>query len=197
MVNLNKAAYLIKNDGLFTFIYNEMKELTQQQELSEEEILELLQKEPKFLEDYKELNTQSEISNIQLKKQPIHHNETQKCQEIKKRLNENIDKLIALEAFEKPADSMVYVVWIGSLTIFLIFVVHNLIALYTFWYEHYRYAVFGSYFLLILGGFFYYKKMIKKHSIRHQQFETIKNDTLYLIQEGIEQGCLDPDSIYD
>ena len=196
MVNLKKAAKLIQTEGLFTFIYNEMKELTKKEHLSTEEILELLHKHPHFLDSYKELNTQSEISNIQLRKHTITEEDSSQCQKIKQTINDNIDKLIALEAFEKPADSMIYVVWIGSLTAFLIFIVHNLVVLYTFWYEHYKSLVFASYGILMLGGYLYYKKMMKKHNQKHQEFLQLSNETKNAIQEGIQRGCFSKQEVY-
>ena len=196
MLNIKKAAHRIKHDGLFTFIYNEMKELAKKSELSLEEILDLLHKHPRFLDDYKDLNTQSEISNIQIKEQPIDQNDSQECKEYKKIINKNIPELVALEAFEKPADSMIYTVWIGSLVAFLIFVVHNLIVLYTFWYEHYKYYVFGSYAFIIAGGYLYYKKMIKKHQMKHQKFLELRDETKEAIQKGIAKGCFSEEQIY-
>ena len=197
MLNIKKAAHRIKHDGLFTFIYNEMRELSKKSDLTIEEVLELLHKHPKFLEDYKELNTQSEISNIQIKEQPISKDDTQECKKYKAIINKNIPELIALEAFEKPADSMIYTVWIGSLVAFLIFVVHNLIVLYTFWYEHYKYYVFASYGILIVGGYLYYKKMIKKHQIKHQKFLTLRDETKDAIQKGLSAGCFKEEDIYE
>ena len=196
MLNIKKAAHRIKHDGLFTFIYNEMKELANKSELAYEEILDLLHKHPRFLDDYKVLNTQSEISNIQIKEQPINQNDSQECKKYKEIINKNIPKLIALEAFEKPADSMIYTVWIGSLVAFLIFVVHNLIVLYTFWYEHYKYYVFASYALIMAGGYLYYKKMIKKHQIKHQKFLQLKNETKKVIQKGVTRGCFTEEDLY-
>ncbi len=196
MLSLKKAAKLIKHEGLFTFIYNEMKEIAQKSELAEEEILELLRKHPQFLDDYKELNTQSEISNVQIKEQSISHDESSKCKELKSLINQNIPKLQALEAFEKPADTMIYVVWIGSLVAFLIFVIHNLVALYTWWYEDYKTAVFASYALLIAAGFWYYKRSIKKHTVKHEEYKNLYTSTKTAIQEGIATGCFMEEEIY-
>ncbi len=196
MIDLKKAARLIKNDGLFTFIYNEMKELKQKEELLEEEILELLQKHSHFLDSYKELNTQSEISNIQIKEQPIGENDSEECKKIKSIINQNIPKLIALEAFEKPADTMVYVVWIGSLVAFLIFVMHNLIVLYTWWYEDYKWEVFTSYGLIIAAGVWFYKRSLKKHAQKHQIFQKLYKETKSAITEGIKEGCFSEEEIF-
>ncbi len=197
MVNLKKAARLIKTDGLFTFIYNEMKELKQKEELLEEEILELLQKHSRFLESYKELNTQSEISNIQIREQSILESDNEECKQIKSTINQNIPRLLALEAFEKEADSMVYVVWIGSLVAFLIFVVHNLVVLYTWWYEDYKWAVFASYGMLIALGVWYYKRSLAKHAKKHQEYLYIYNETKNAINKGLQSGCLKEEELYD
>jgi len=196
MINIKKAARLIKEDGLFTFIYNEMKEITKKEELTEDEIITLLQKEPQFLESFKELNTQSEISNIQIKEQVINEDEPKECQELKKVINQNIPRLLALEAFEKPADTMIYVVWIGSLVAFLIFIVHNLVALYTWWYEDYKIAVFASYIAIIVAGFWYYKRALQKHAKKHQTFKTIYTKTKEAISQGLKKGCFKEEDIY-
>ena len=196
MIDLKKAARLIKTDGLFTFIYNEMKELKQKEELLEEEILELLQEHSHFLDSYKELNTQSEISNIQIKEQAISERDSDQCKKIKAIINENIPKLIALEAYEKPADTMVYVVWIGSLVAFLIFVVHNLIVLYTWWYEDYKKAVFAGYALLLAGGVWLYKRNLNKHAQKHQTFQQLYKQTKSAIKEGLKEGCLSEEEIF-
>ncbi len=196
MIDLKKAARLIKTDGLFTFIYNEMRELKQKEELLEEEILELLQKHSHFLDSYKELNTQSEISNIQIKEQPISENDSQQCKKIKSIINQNIPKLIALEAFEKPADTMVYVVWIGSFVAFLIFVVHNLIVLYTWWYEDYKWEVFTSYGLIVAAGVWFYKRSLKKHALKHETFQQLYKETKSAIDKGIKEGCFSKEEIF-
>jgi len=196
MLSLKKAAKLIKHDGLFTFIYNEMKEVAKRAELTEEEIVSLLKKHPNFLDDYKELNTQSEISNIQIKEQAIFSEDSSRCQELKATINQNIPKLIALEAFEKEADRMIYTVWIGSLVAFLIFVVHNLVALYTWWYEDYKFAVFASYLALIAGGFWYYKRSINKHQKKHEEYQHLYTTTKAAIEEGLKSGCFKEEDIY-
>jgi hypothetical protein len=173
-----------------------MRELKQKEELSEDEILKLLQKYPHFLDSYKELNTQSEISNIQIKEQPLLKQDPQECKAIKTTINENIPKLIALEAFEKPADTMIYVVWIGSLVAFLIFVVHNLVVLYTWWYEDYDLAVFASYALLIGLGVWYYKRSLKKHEKKHREFLEIYRETKEAIEKGLKSGCIKEEELY-
>ncbi|WP_029523097.1 hypothetical protein [Persephonella sp. KM09-Lau-8] len=190
MLDLKKVAKQIKEDGLYTFIYNEMKEITGKGELSEEEVLHLLNKEPKFLQDYKTLNTQSEISNIQIAYQEIYDDDPPECREIKQLINKNREELIRLEPFENKPDNMLYAVWIGSAVIFLIFVIHNLVVLYTFWYEKYPLAVYLSYVAVSILGYLYYKKRIKTHLVNHLKFKEIEKETGILIEKGKKSGCL-------
>ncbi len=190
MLDLKKVARQIKEEGLYTFIYNEMKEITGKGELSLEEVLHLLSKNPKFLQDYKTLNTQSEISNIQLAYQEIHKDDTPECKKIKQMINKNREELIRLEPYENKPDSMLYAVWIGSAVVFLIFVIHNLVVLYTFWYEKYPVAVYLSYGVVCVLGYLYYRKRIKNHYINHYEFKKIESETKELIQKGKEKGCL-------
>ncbi|WP_200762914.1 hypothetical protein [Nitrosophilus alvini] len=197
MINFNKAATLVKSDGLFTFIYNELKEIAKKEELCENEIIKLLKKHPELLDEYKSLNTQSEITNIQLKEHKITEKECEECKKIKLKINKNIPKLRALETFEKPADNMIYAIWIGSLTAFMIFVVHNIIVLYTFWYENHPNAVFGMHASLIIGGFFLYKNMLKKHEKKHNRFIKLYNETKELINIGLSKKYFTEDEIYE
>ncbi len=190
MLDLKKVARQIKEEGLYSFIYNEMKEVSKKEELSEEEILLLLKENPKFLDDYKTLNTQSEISNIQLIEQKIELEDSEECKRLKEKLNRNRKKLLSLEAYEKEPDHMLYAVWIGSVVVFLIFVIHNLVVLYTYWYEHYPLFVYGMYLLSIAGGVFFYRKKVKNHWEKYKQFQLIAKETKTLIKEGKETGCL-------
>ncbi|NPA58676.1 MAG: hypothetical protein GXN94_05230 [Aquificae bacterium] len=190
MFDLKKAAKRIKEDGLYTFIYNEMKEYAGREELTEEEILLLFQKNPKFLEDYKTLNTQSEISNIQLIEQEVLPDDTPECAKLKQQLNHYRKELIRLEPYEGKPDSMVYAIWIGSAVVFLIFVIHNLIVLYTYWYEKYPYLVYLSYLVVAVGGYIYYRKRIKDHLKYHAVFKEVEEKTKQLIERGRSSGCL-------
>ncbi|SNZ09442.1 hypothetical protein SAMN06265182_1527 [Persephonella hydrogeniphila] len=197
MLNLEKVARQIKEEGLYTFIYNEMKEIAGKGELSEKEVLHLLKEEPKFLQDYKTLNTQSEISNIQIAQQEIFDTDSAECKELKETINRNRKELIKLEPYESKPDSMLYAVWIGSATIFLIFVIHNLIVLYTFWYENYPLLVYTSYMVVCVLGYVYYRKRIKDHIRKYLLFKQIEKETKELIKKGIEEGYLSRSKIYE
>ncbi len=190
MLDLKKVARQIKEEGLYTFIYNEMKEITGKGELSEEEVLYLLNKNPKFLQDYKTLNTQSEISNIQIAYQEIQEDDTPECKKIKQMINRNREELIRLEPYENKPDSMLYAVWIGSAVIFLIFVIHNLVVLYTYWYEKYPFVVYFSYLAVCVLGYLYYRKRIKDHYKNHVKFKNIEEETKNLVKMGKDNGCL-------
>jgi len=190
MLDIKKVARQIKEEGLYTFIYNEMKETAGKGELSEEEVLRLLKENPKFLQDYKTLNTQSEISNIQIAYQEILDDDSPECKKIKQMININREELIRLEPYENEPDSMLYAVWVGSAVIFLIFVIHNLVVLYTFWYEKYPAVVYLSYLVVCLSGYLYYRKRIKDHLTKHTEFKKIKSKTEELIEKGKKEGCL-------
>ncbi|WP_457625447.1 hypothetical protein [Persephonella sp.] len=197
MLDLKKVAKQIKEEGLYTFIYNEMRETAGKGELSEEEVLRLLKEEPKFLQDYKILNTQSEISNIQIAQQEILDTDPPECKKLKEQINKNREELIKLEPYENRPDSMLYAVWIGSVTIFLIFVIHNLIVLYTFWYENHPIPVYASYVAVSVLGYLYYRKRIKDHFSKHTLFKQIEKETKELINRGIEKRCLSRSKIYE
>ena len=200
MINLRKAALQIKTDGLFSYIYDELKEESGGEELSEDQIRQLLKQSPnaqKHLDKYRQLNRESEISNIHLKELIINESDELKCKEMKEKINENANRLRALEKYGASAKDSAYSIWIGSLAVFIIFLIHNYFGLFTNVYKTYPIIIFGSYLLVIVWAFRFYFKTMKNHDAKHRLYKNIYTETQKLIQQGLKSDCFLKKDIFD
>jgi len=199
VLNLKKASSRIRNDGLYATIYDEMVAEAGKEELSEKEILEILLHSPeaeRYLEKYRQFNRESDISNIQLKTLPLSEGEDPDCHRIKEMINRNGDRLRALEKYGARAKDSAYSIWIGSLAVFVIFMIHNYFGLFTNVYDSYPLVIFGAYLMVIIVAFRLYFRTMKNHEEKHRVYASIYSETRHLIREGLKRGCFGEDDLY-
>ncbi len=200
MINLQKAAAQIRSDGLFSPIYDKMREEAGGRDLSVEEIRELLQdpvKSQDYLDTYRRINRESDISNIQLKELSISEADSRECRELKRRINANADRLRALEKYGSSAGESAYSIWIGSLAVFLIFAIHNYFGLFTNVYHTRPYLIFGAYLLVIIWAFRFYFKTMKNHERKHRRYVDIHAETHSLVRRALALNCFRRADLFD
>ncbi len=197
MVNIDKVPKQIIEDGLFSYIYDEICEEANLKEMSEEQIREYLLKNPKYLDEYRRLNKDIEITNIHLKDFDISNDEKGESVEIKREINENADKLRGLEKYSLSSNDSAYPIWIGSLAVFGIFSIHNFFGLFTDVYHSMPVLIYGSYVFIIIYAFYMYKKTLKNHDKKNKQYKVIFNQTKELIDSGMQKGYFTRDEIYE
>ena len=166
MVNIEKVSHQILNDGLYNTLLFEMKEKLFTQNITQIMVENLLRIDPSFIQEYKEINRQSEISNIQVKKLEIKKSDNINIVKLKKEINQNIQTLKNFENFETDSKNSAYSIWIGSVGIMIIFIVHNVVALFSELYSTNSSLVYGSFGLIMLLTYFGYIK-IKKTMIQN------------------------------
>ena len=197
MVNIDKVPKQIIEDGLFSYIYDEICEEANLKEMSENQIREYLLKNPKYLDEYRRLNKDIEITNIHLKDFDISNDEKGESVEIKREINENADKLRGLEKYSLSSNDSAYPIWIGSLAVFGIFSIHNFFGLFTDVYHSMPVLIYGSYVFIIIYAFYMYKKTLKNHDKKNKQYKVIFNQTKELIDSGMQKGYFTRDEIYE
>jgi len=196
MVNLDKVPKQIIEDGLFSYIYDEICEEANLKKMSEEQIREYLLKNTKYLDEYRRLNKDIEITNIHLKDFEI-FDEKSVSMKIKKEINENADKLRGLEKYSLNSNDSAYPIWIGSLAVFGIFSIHNFFGLFTDVYNSMPALIYGSYIFIIFYAYYMYKKTLKNHDEKNKQYKVIFNHTKELIDSGMQKGYFTRDEIYE
>ena len=89
MTHLQRVANEIKNIGLYDLVLQDVQKIAQKTTLSEDEILNIMEKNPQILEDYKQINVEYNLSNIHLKDINI-DNLDESCKKKAQRVNSNL-----------------------------------------------------------------------------------------------------------
>ncbi|MDD3442264.1 MAG: hypothetical protein PHW89_03265 [Sulfurimonas denitrificans] len=197
MVNIQKVSNQILNDALYNTLLFEIKEKLSLQDITPVMVENLLREEPSLLTEYKEINRQSELSSIQVKELVINKNDTYKIIKIKKEINQNIQILKNLENFETDSKNSAYPIWIGSVGVMVIFMAHNVIALFSELYSTHSLLVYGSFALILFFTYFGYIKIKKNHDSQHQLFKKIYVTTQRMIKDGLKASNMDDDEVYE
>jgi len=196
MVNLKKTSYQILNDGLYNTLLYEMSEKLENKNPTQSELEELLKISPSYIAEYKEINRHSELSSVQVKELLINDEDTQEVKKTKQDINDNVQKLKNLENFEVDSKNSAYSIWIGSAGVMVLFMAHNIIALFTELYNtHHTFVYLGYAFILYLT-YIAYKKMKNSHENKHSVYKDIYSTTKAMMKTGLESKYFTYDELY-
>jgi len=195
MLNLLKVAHQIKTDILYNTLYFEIKERLNLESPSESEILTLIKSDNQLLDEYRDINTQTELSNIQLNE--LHVNNTQTNEkEIKESINAQAKQLRELEGFSSNSENSAYSIWIGSVGVMFIFMFHNYFSLYSEAYHTNPLFVYSLYGGILFITYWAYKKMKANHEKQHQVYNTIYSKLKSSINDAINSKIVTYTEIY-
>ncbi|OHE12353.1 MAG: hypothetical protein A2525_00850 [Sulfurimonas sp. RIFOXYD12_FULL_36_11] len=197
MVNIEKVSNQILNDGLYNTLLFEIKEKLSLQNITPIMIENLLRKDPSLIQEYKEINRQSELSSIQVKELTIHKIDTYKIIKIKKEINQNVQILKNLENFETDSKSSAYSIWIGSVGVMVIFMAHNVIALFSELYTSDSLLVYGLFALILFFTYIGYIKIKKNHDAQHEIFKKVYVRTQNMIEDGLKASNFTYEEVYE
>lgn len=185
MINIKKVAHQIKFDGMYNTVYIEVQENLKNEDPTLQEIEKLLEKNEYFVWEYKELNRYGELSSVHAKKLEIKDSDASDAKNFKEKLNENIQKLRNLEMFEVDSKNSAYSIWIGSAGVMVIFMAHNIIALFSELYTTHGSLVYMFYALILGTTYWAYKKAKQNHENQHANYKLLHTDTRAMIAEGL------------
>lgn len=197
MINIKKVAYQLKYDGMYNTIYIEIKEALNNEDPSLEEIQELISKDEYYIWEYKELNRYGEVSSVHAKTLHINDSEDDKIKEFKTKLNSNVQELRNLENFEVDSKNSAYSIWIGSIGVMVIFMAHNIIALFSELYTTHADIVYISYTIILIATYWGYKKAKQNHEKQHQVYKVLHSNTREMIKQGLENNYFSYDDFYE
>ena len=196
MVNIEKISNQILHDGLYNTLLFEIKEKLSVQIVTKEMVKNLLKSDSFFTSEYKEINRQSELSSIQIQKVQIKDDETLHVKDFKEGLNENIQTLKNLENFETDSKNSAYLIWIGSIGVMVLFMVHNVIALFSELYTAHETLVYGLYMLILFFTYLGYLKIKKNHDMQHEIFHSVYLKTKKMLKFGFQNSYFSYDEVY-
>ena len=188
MINIKRVAHQLKFDGMYNTVYIEVQEKLKNEDPSVEEIEKLLEDDEYFIWEYKELNRYGELSSVHAKKLEIKDDESSEEKSFKTNLNENVQQLKNIEMFEVDSKNSAYSIWIGSAGVMVIFMMHNIIALFSELYKTHGALVYTSYAIVMGLTYWMYAKAKNNHENQHVNYKKLHKETRELIKDGFENN---------
>lgn len=197
MVNIKKVSRQILDDGLYNTLLFEIKDELLTKNVTPEAIENILKQNPSYIKEYKDINRQSELSSIQVKKLHVKDQDGEFAKELKERINDNVQILKNLENFEVDSKNSAYSIWIGSLGISIIFILHNIFALFSDMYATDEGIVYSSFALISVLTYMAYYKIKKSHDMKHLHFQKIYDSTKEMLDTGFRSSVFTYDEVYE
>jgi hypothetical protein len=194
MTNIQRVAKEIKEVGLYDLILQDVQNIAGKKKLSIEEILDVMQKNPQILEEYKQVNVEYNLSNIHIdniEKSNIDQEHHQKIEKI----NQNLKKIKEIEKYTLNFEHSSTLVIIFSIEFFVLFSVQYFIVLLDLkqW-QLWIYALFAS---SILWAWLYAKKQKKLYDTNSKKFYKLYEETKTLLDELEDENAIKRSDIYE
>ncbi len=187
MTHLQRVANEIKNIGLYDLVLQDVQKIAQKTTLSEDEILNIMEKNPQILEDYKQINVEYNLSNIHLKDIAI-DNLDEPCQAKAKSVNSNLAHLREIEKYTLDFEQSSTLIIIFSIEFFVLFSVQYFIVLLNL--KEWQILIYSIFASTIAFAWWYGKKEQKKYAINAKIFYKKYDETLKLIEELEQEKCI-------
>ena len=187
MIHLKRVALEIKTVGLYDLILQDVQKIAKKNRVNEDEILEIMEKNPQILEDYKQINVEYNISNIHLKDIDVDKIDDE-CKEKAKEINSNLQKLREIEKYTLDFEQSSTLVIIFSIEFFVLFSVQYFIVLLDL--KEWQWFIYGVFGMSIVVAWLYAKKERKVYAKNNLLFEEKYEKTLSMIDTLEERGCI-------
>lgn len=197
MVNIEKVSHQILNDALYNTLLFEIQERLFEKKITPKMIEELLKEDLLLINEYKEINRQSELSSIHVKELSIRENDNKEAASLKLEINKNIQILKNLENFETDSKESAYSIWIGSVGVMVIFIAHNVIALFSELYATHAALVYMFYALILGLTYLGYVKIKINHDNQYLVFQKIHASTKEMLRNGLASSVFAYNDVYE
>jgi len=187
LIHLKRVANEIKTIGLYDLVLQDVQKIAGKTRLTEDEILEIMQKNPQILEDYKQINVEYNLSNIHLRDIDISKLK-ESCKENSKKINQNLTKLKKLEPYTLDFEQSSTLVIIFSIEFFVLFSVQYFIVLLDL--KEWQILIYSIFASSIAVAYWYAKREQKKYEINSKIFEKKYIETLKMINRLEQKKCI-------
>ncbi len=187
MIHLQRVANEIKNIGLYDLVLQDVQKITGTTKVTEDQILEIMAKEPQILEDYEQINIEYNLSNIHIRDIDISKID-EACREEAKEINSNLAQIRELEPYTLDFEQSSTLVIIFSVEFFVLFSVQYFIVLLDL--KEWQILIYSIFASSIVVAWWYAKKEQKKYAVNSKIFEEKYAQTVKMIDELEEQGCI-------
>jgi len=187
LIHLDRVALEIKTVGLYDLILQDILKIANKKRVNEDEILEIIDKNPELLEDYKQLNVEYNLSNIHIRNIDV-KSLGDEYHERAKKVNENLDKLREIEKYTLDFEQSSTLVIIFSVEFFVLFSVQYFIVLLDL--KEWQIPIYAFFATSILFAWLYAKKQRKLYEKNTLIFEKMYTQTLKMIDTLETKGVL-------
>ncbi len=196
VINIQKVAQDIFEESLYNTILYDIKEKYPKYELSKETINDILEKDDSLIQEYVLINRYSELSSIHAKVLNIDSNDSIQVVNAKQTINKNVQELKNLENFSVDSKGSAYEIWIGSVGIMLIFMIHNIVALFTELYTTHSEIIYTSFVFIALATYYGYKKIKNNHENKFKMYKNLYSNTNKLIHSACVNQYIKQEELY-
>jgi len=194
MTNLDRVAREIKDVGLYNLILQDIQKLLGKDKVEHKEILDILQKHPNILNDYKQTNVEYNLSNIHLKEIDIDSLDDNNCKVKAKEFNKNLKTLKEIEKYTLDFAQSSTLVIIFSVEFFVLFSVQYLIVLLNL--KDWQWWIYSFFALSILVAWWYAKREKEKYRVESQRFYKLYDETLTILEQLESMRCVKKDDLW-
>jgi hypothetical protein len=180
LIYLQRVATEIKDIGLYNLILQDVQKIVGHSKPSIEEILDVLNKHPQILEDYKQINVEYNIGNIHLANIDVSKID-KKYKQKAIQINDNLNKLREIEKYTLDFEQSSTLVIIFSIEFFVLFSVQYFIVLLDL--KQWQTLIYSIFATSIAIAYWYGKKEQKKYKKYSAIFYKLYDETLLLLDE--------------
>ncbi len=187
MIYLDRVALEIKSVGLYNLILQDVEKILDKKNPTEDEILETIKSNPEILEEYKQTNTEYNISNIHIKNIDVSKLKDS-CKDIAQKVNSKLDHLREIEKYTLDFEQSSTLVIIFSIEFFVLFSVQYFIVLLDL--KEWQLLIYGIFASSVLFAWIYANRERKKYKENNDIYNREYKETLELISKLEDSNCI-------
>lgn len=198
LINKNKVVNEILNDGKYDAILDIAKKSLGNTQPTLEQISKLVDDNPFYIAEYKDLNRWGELSSVHIRSLVINENDTQEAKSTKEEINKNVTFLRNGEEYQIPSKNGIYIAWTGFIALPAIYVIDNMVRLFTdFYINGQEETVYFSFLIVLVLSTFGYLKVKNNHTRQHERYVKTQVQTRELLRLGLEKNYFSFEEAYE
>ena len=197
MIHLKKVVNDIAYDGKYDAILDNIKAILNTKEPTIEEIFKLVNEDEFYIKEYKDLNRWGELSSVHVKEFEVKENDSDEAKKMKNQINQNVKYLINSEEYEIPSKHTIYLAWTGFIALPSIYVIDNMVRLFTDLYkDNQENSVYISFLLVVIIAAWGFMKVTKNHKQQHDKYMKTQQQTREMVKQGIKNAYFTEQEAY-
>ena len=172
---------------MYDLVLQDVQKIAGVQNVTEDQILEIIKTNPQILEDYEQINVEYNLSNIHIRDIDTSKLE-ESCTKEANEINSNLAHLREIEKYTLDFEQSSTLVIIFSVEFFVLFSVQYFIVLMDL--KEWQILIYSLFASSIAVAWWYAKKEQKKYAINSKIFEEKYAKTVEMIDALEKRGCI-------